>query len=589
MKQFFKILLATILGLCLFFGLFVLILIGIGVGVSSFADKEVTIKPNSVLHIQLNTPVVDRASENPFEDFDFGAMESRGKIGLNEILRNLKKAEKDDNIKGVYLDLSFIEAGMATVEEIRDALQAFKDSSGKFVISYSEVYTQKAYYLASVSDEIYLYPEGMVEFKGLSTTLMFMKGLFEKLEIEPQIIRHGKFKSAVEPLIYDKMSEANKEQSMTYVGSLWNQMIAGISKSRGVSEQELNLIADSLFIRNASDAVNYKLVDGVLYGDELEAKLRTKLGTEEKEKIAFVKIKKYSGVKSDSDKGKLKKDKVAVIYAQGSIESGKGDHESIGSETLAAAIKKAREDDKIKAIVLRVNSPGGSALASDVMWREMVLAKKAKPVVVSMGDVAASGGYYIACAADRILASENTITGSIGVFGVIPNFQKFFNNKLGITFDGVKSNANADLGVFKPLSTQQRNIIQNSVEVIYDSFIGKVAEGRGISKAEVDSIGQGRVWSGTDAISRKLVDEFGGLSRAIEVAAELAKLEDYRVIELPEKKEPFEEFISEFMGEHEGEAMEKALGHNAKYVSYLKSVSRWNGVQTRLPYYIEIE
>ena len=585
MKQFFKSLFACLAAFFIFFGLLILILIGIG----SIADKPVEVNPNSILRLKLNTPIVDRAVDNPFENFDFSSMESNAKMGLNEILLSLKKAANDENIKGVYIDLTFVDAGFASVEEIRDALQAFKDSTGKFVVSYSEVYTQKAYYLASVSDEIYLYPQGGLEFRGLSSTRMFMKGMFKKLEIEPQIIRHGKFKSAVEPFIMDKMSEENREQTSTYISSIWNHVLKGISTSRGITENELNHIADSMLIQKPEDAVKYNFVTKLVYGDEFHEILKQKLGLEEDDKLAFIDVKKYVKVETDEDKGKLKKDKIAVIYAQGSIESGKGDHETIGSEKIAEAIRKARKDEKVKAIVFRVNSPGGSALASDVIWREATLAKKEKPFVVSMGDVAASGGYYISCAADKILASENTITGSIGVFGIIPNFQKFFNNKLGITFDGVKSNENADLGVTKPLTAQQRDIIQKSVENIYDVFITRVADGRGVTKEQVDEIGQGRVWSGIDAKERKLVDDFGGLNKAIETAKQLAKMDDYRIAEYPEIKDPIEELITEIIGENESKILANIFGTNMPYFSYLKDMSKLEGIQARLPYHIEIE
>ncbi|PCJ89507.1 MAG: signal peptide peptidase SppA [Flavobacteriales bacterium] len=585
MKQFFKFFFASLLAIfvcCLFTCLVIFIMASLG-------DDKPEVQPNSVLHIKLNRPIVDRAEENPFKNFNFGSMESESKIGLNNVLKNIKKATKDDNIKGIYLNLLHVDAGFATLEEIRDALIEFKDSSDKFIITYGEVYTQKAYYLASVADEIYLYPEGMLDFRGLSSTRTFFKGLLDKLEIEAQIIRHGKYKSAVEPFMLDSMSVASKKQTMKYVGDLWSHYLKGISDARGISVEKLNEIADSMLIRKAPDAVKFGLADAVIFKDELLAKLREKLGVEEDGDIECISLRKYTKVPVKKEESDLKKEKVAVIYAQGGIESGEGDEETIGSERISKAIRKAREDEKVKAIVLRVNSPGGSALASDVIWREMVLAKAEKPVVVSMGDVAASGGYYIACAADTIVASENTITGSIGVLGIIPNFREFFKNKMGITFDGVKTNHNADLGFLKPLTKTQKRIIKEGVVDVYQVFTSKVAEGRGMTQADVDSIGQGRVWSGMDAMRIGLIDVYGGLTKAIEIAADMADLEEYRVSEYPKKKDAFDELIKEFLGGAQTDMMQQHLGKNYKYFNYLKEVSKMQGIQARLPYFLEIE
>ncbi len=595
MKQFFKILFATILGIIL--SVFILIIIIISF--AGLTDKPVNVEPNTILHIKLDKRILDRASENPLENFDKLSGGFEEQLGLKkDILDNLKNAKTDDNIKGILLELDVIDAGIATADEIRNSLIDFK-TSGKFIYAYSEFYTQKAYYLASVADSVFVYPEGILEFRGLSTQISFLKGLFEKLEIQPQIIRgkNNKFKSAVEPLFLDKMSDANREQTTRYVGAIWNHIVKGISESRHIPLEELKEIADSLRVRKAGDAVKYKLADAAIYRDELTEILRHKTGAEEEKKINYIGLKKYSRVgKDDKDeeeegKGKFKKEKIAVIYAQGGIESGKGDNENIGSERISEAIRKARKDEKVKAIVLRVNSPGGSALASDVIWREASLAKKVKPVIVSMGDVAASGGYYISCNADTIVASEVTITGSIGVFGVLPNTQKFFNNKLGITFDGVKTNKYADLGnLTRPLSGEEFGIIQEEVDNIYDDFTGKVAEGRGMEKQNVDSIGQGRVWSGADAKTIGLVDEFGGINRAIDIAAEKAGLKDYRLSYLPAKEDPIEQILKEILGgeDEETRIMATALGSNYKYYQQLKSVLKMAGIQARLPYLIEI-
>lgn len=583
------------LGVFLAFVFGTLALFGILAVAISSADskKETKVEPNSVLHVKFDAEIHDRSSNNPFENFDFGSFSGKKGIGLNDIIENIEKAKTDENIKGIYIDLENVPAGIATIEEIRNKLLEFKEGdSSKFIVAYSEVYTQGAYYLASVADEIWLNPEGVIEFKGLGAQLMFFKGLLEKMEVEPQVIRYGKFKSAIEPFILDKMSEANREQTMKYMGSIWGQIVKGIADSRGLTPERLNLIADSALVQNAKDAVEQKLADKLYYKDQVLDDLKDRLGLEDAKKIKFVSMLKYADApkpKKKDDKG-LAKDKIAVIYASGSIESGEGDEQTIGSDRISKAIRKARLDENVKAIVLRVNSPGGSALASDVIWREVVLAKAAKPVVASMGDVAASGGYYISCAADTIVAQPNTITGSIGVFGLLMNMKNLFNNKFGITFDTVKTNRYADLGTpFRALTQAERDIIQNSVNDIYDSFITKVAEGRGMKKADVDSIGQGRVWSGTDAVKIGLVDVMGGMEDAIEIAAKMAKLDNYRVAEYPEQKEPFKAFMEELSGEGEDVLIKKQLGENYRYYKTLDNLRKMEGIQARMPYDIYIE
>ncbi|MFM1875552.1 MAG: Protease 4 [Bacteroidota bacterium] len=580
---------ASALGLVV--GIFLLLAIVVGIG-ASMGNKQVTeVKDKSVLHVKLDFEIKERGSNSPFGNFDPATFEPKPSVGLNTILECLDNAAKDDKIKGIYLDIQDIPAGMATIEEIRNALLKFKES-GKWIVAYSEIYTQKAYYVASVSDEIWLNPQGMVEWKGLGAQLMFMKGMFEKLEVEPQIIRYGKFKSAVEPLILDKMSQANRMQTMTYVSDLWNKMLVGISTGRDKSVEELNKMAQDATIQNAKDAMENGLVDELLFKDQVLDNLRSKLEiTDEEEKIEFIALGKYKDAPAPKDEESVaKKDKIAVVYAVGSIEGGEGDDETIGSEKISAEIRKARKDDKVKAIVLRVNSPGGSALASDVIWREVVLAKAVKPVVVSMGDVAASGGYYIACAADTILAQPNTITGSIGVFGVLMNAKNLVNNKLGIMVDTVKTNRFADLGTpFRPLTEMERSIIQNGVNEIYTDFITKVAEGRGMAVADVDSIGQGRVWSGEDALEIGLVDKLGGIEDAIEIAAGMASVENYRVVEYPKQKDPVQAFMEELTGQGEEVFLKHRLGQYYEYVKDVEELMNMEGVQARLPYQIYID
>lgn len=589
MKQFFKFMFASMVGFILsWVVLFILILIITGAIISAAGDKTVNVKENSILEINLSSEILERSGKNPFENFDFSSMKSNKSLGLYDIVTAIKAAAKDDYIKGIYLNLSDIPAGIATVEEIREALIEFK-KSGKFIISYSEAYSQKAYYVASVSDKIYLNKEGSIDLKGLSASIMFFKGTLSKLDIEPQIIRHGKFKSAVEPFILDKMSDANKEQTLRYVGSIWNDIVSKISKARKISEADVNATADSLLLQIPEEALRLKFVDGLIYKDELLEQFKTKVGAKDINSIEFIKIESYINSPRAKAETPRTKDKIAVVFAVGEIGGGEGDDKKIGSERISREIRNARLDENVKAVVLRVNSPGGSALASEVILREVILTKKVKPVVVSMGDVAASGGYYIACAADVIVAQPNTITGSIGVFGMIPNVQKMMNNKLGITMDGVKTNTHADyMNVFRPLDKFENEAILKSIERIYDVFITHVANGRHVTKEYVDSIGQGRVWTGLDAKNLKLVDEIGGLNKAIEIAAKKANLETYRIIFLPEQKEFIDQLLQD-AEQTQTSMLREEFGDFYDYYMFVKRTTNQRGVQARLPYTITIE
>lgn len=557
--------------------------------VTGHKERPIKVKSNSVLHFKLSSEITERSSDNPFENFPFSGDFKNRPLGLNDILANIEKAKDDENIKGIYLDIASIPAGIATLEEIRNALIDFKKSK-KFIIAYSEEYGQGAYYLATVADKIYLNPEGMVDFKGLSRQIMFYKNMLEKLEVDVQIFRHGKFKSAIEPFDLEKMSDANREQTLTYLRSIWNHIVKGISAERGISANELNRYANEMLIQKADDALKYKLVDQLVYKDELLEILKEKTGAEKADKINYVELPKYTRAPESKDESKTK-NKIAIIYAVGDIISGEGDENTIGSERISKAVRTARLDSNVKAIVLRVNSPGGSSLASDVIWREMVLAKKTKPVVVSMGDVAASGGYYIACAADAILAQPNTITGSIGVFGVFPNAEKFFSNKLGITVDTANTNKHADFGnMYRPVSKDEGAVVQKWIEDVYQDFIGKVGEGRGMSSAEVDGIGQGRVWSGTDAKQIGLIDEFGGIKDAIVLAAKKAEIIDYKIIELPKQKDPFEELVKDLTDEDAmiDKKLKQEFGSAYSNIKNLKTLLKHQGIQARLPYDIVI-
>ena len=592
MKQFFGAFFGSILGIVIatIFALIVIVA-GIKSSFSSFdvkdEDEVSVVKANSVLKLVLDGQIIDRQKENPFKEFgDISPFMDQTGNGLNLMLDKIEKAKTDDKIKGIYLYSKNLEAGFATVEELRNSLEDFK-KSGKFIYSYAEYYGQKEYYLASVANKVFLNPQGALDWKGLSMSLMFFKNAFEKLGVEVQIFRHGKFKSAVEPFLLDKMSASNRIQSETFLNSIWSSMLIKISKDRKISIDDLNKMANTLAIKFPEDAVG-KLVDAAIYEDEVVLEIKKKIGIVEKDKLNLVDFEKYEP-KTKKAKG-LESSKIAVIYASGSISGGHGGDDEIGSDALAKTIKDARLDDKIKAIVLRVNSPGGSALASDVIWREVVLAKKAKPVIVSMGNLAASGGYYISCAADRIFAQPNTITGSIGVFGMIPNIQKALDQKLGITIDTVNTNLHSDVGgALRSVSATEYEYIQSGVEKVYDVFTKRVAEGRKMTQAEVDSIGQGRVWTGADALKINLVDELGGLNDAIAYAAKKSKLTEYKLVELPKQKSPFDAFLNKKETELESRLIRRNLGITYEYYKQLHNMLKLKGIQARLPFEMLVE
>ena len=585
MKQFLKFTLATAAGLML--GVFSIIII-FSIVAASGDSKEVQLDEPHVLRLELNGEIQDRVEEMPFDLSEITGQDVNI-LGLNDILANIKKAKTDENIKGIYIEMGMPSAGFATREEIRNALLDFKES-GKFITTYSEIYTQGSYYLASVADHICMYPEGGMELKGLNGTVTFYTNALKKMGIEIQVIRHGKFKSAVEPYMLTEMSDENREQKETYMGSIWEHFLKNVASDRELTRDRLNEIADNLEIQTTEDAVRLGLVDSLFYKDQFQNHLANLMEQENYDDVNFISLKKYNKVKNENARDKFKKEKVAVIYAQGEIKSGEGSETVIGSERISKAIRKARKDEKVKAIVLRVNSPGGSALASDVIWREMKLANEEKPVVVSMGDVAASGGYYIACASDKIYASPNTITGSIGVFGMMPNIEELMTDKIGITFDNVKTNKFADLGsVNRPLTQEEYDIIQKGVVDVYNTFTSKVAEDRDMSQENVDDIGQGRVWSGSNAMDINLIDEYGGLEAAVAGAAELAELEDYRIYELPEQKDPFQELLEQLEGDMQTSWIKYQLGDQYKYYKTIQDIKHLKGVQARMPYQFVID
>jgi len=591
MKDFFKYVLASMVGFILvsiiIFGVGFLLVFGL---IAAGSEKTVSVQQNSILHIQFKKEIPERTPNNPLADVPFLGLGEDKQIGLNDILADIKKAKNDDNIKGIYLDESDMLSGQATTEEIRNALIDFK-KSGKFIIAYGEVYTQSFYYLASVADKVYLNPKGILEFHGFSSQITFLKGTLDKLGIQAQIIRVGTFKSAVEPLILTKMSDANRLQVTSYLGSLYDTFLTGIGNARGISKDSLFNYANEMCIQFPEDAMKYKLVDGLKYKDEVLDELRDHLHINSKKTIHSIEIADYT--KSDdsddsdtSDDKSSSKNKIAIVYASGDINGGDGDDDNIGSETLSKALRKVRMDDHVKAVVLRVNSPGGSSLASDVIWREVMLTHKVKPIIVSMGDYAASGGYYISCAADSIIAEPNTITGSIGIFAILPNMQKFFNDKLGVTFDGVKTGKYADLGdVSRPLTPEETLILQNQVNRGYDEFTKAVADGRHKTQAYINSIGQGRVWTGAQALKIGLVDRLGTINDAIKSAAKKARISDYQIVSYPQQRSIFNKVSQNFSAEMRTRAIKSELGENYRYYEAVKGVTQMMRTpQMRLPY-----
>ncbi|MFC2152517.1 signal peptide peptidase SppA [Bacteroidota bacterium] len=568
--------------------LFFIIIGGIGAMVSS-QDQPVKIKPNTVLHIKLNQPIMDRSNNNPMENFNFSTFAPNPQLGLNDILKNIRKAKSDANIDGIYLDLTFIQAGLATIEEIRNALIDFKES-GKFIVSYSDTYTQPTYYLASISDKIYLNPEGLLILVGLRSEIMFFKDGLEKIGVEPQIVRgkNNKFKSYVEPYMYNKMSDENRQQIMAYMGTIWDHMLKGISMEREISVKRLNEIADNLSLKDVELAVTSGLVDGLKYKDEILQELAQLTNKTDEKEIEHVSLSKYTKV-PDRKRKALEKNKIGVVYASGTMIMGEGGEGSIGSNRISRAIREARKDSSIKAIVLRINSGGGAALSADIIWREVKLAQETKPVIVSFGDVAASGGYYIAAPAEKIIASPNSITGSIGVIGLFFTGKELLNEKLGIHVDVAKTNNFADIGSFaRPFSAEEKEVFQYMVEDTYDDFLTKVGEGRNMSIEDVDKIGQGRVWSGVNAIENGLIDGFGGLEDAIALAAEAANIESYRIVDYPKLKDPFQQFLEELQGNVRASFLKKELGSEYKYYKALKEITNHQGIQARMPYEIDI-
>jgi len=592
---FIKIVFATAFGVGLFFFVMGFLLLIIGVS----ADTEVEITEKSVLKISLSQSIAEYSADDPFADVMAQLQGSVSPLSLVNIKAALKKAKTDDNIKGIYLEVTDVPVGFAMLEEIHAALLDFKTSK-KFIYAYSKYYGEKGYYLATTADEIYLYPQGALEMNGFFAQIPFFKKMLEKLEIEPRIYKVGTFKSAVEPFILEEMSDANREQTSVYLNSLYatylNNVAATNTKNgRKMTADELREISDKMLIREAGDAVTYKLINDTLYYDQVESKIKIALGLKEKndattdenestskEKISFVSLPKYIKTLS-KDRGGDSDKRIAVLVGEGNIVDGDGSQGQIGGDGFAQAIRKARKDKKVKAIVLRINSGGGSALASDIMWREVMLAKMEKPVIASMSDVAASGGYYMAMACDTIVAHPNTITGSIGIFGMLFGLDKFAENKIGITFDGVKTSEFADLGYpTREPSAAEDSIIQHSVNRGYIDFTSKAAQGRKMPVEKLREYAEGRVWTGVDAKERGLVDVLGSLDDAIAIAANSAGLgKDYQVRYYPEQKKFIDQFLNQ--GEEAKQrAIKEEMGEFYMFYKYYNELKLIQGMQARL-------
>jgi protease-4 len=586
---FLRELLAAILGVFISFMIMFFVFVAIGsVLSSSFVDDEkVLVKNNSVLVLKLEDVIKDYAPKNDDPIAMLLGLEEN-KMGLDKILNAIDNAKYDDKILGISIESLMIQGGMGQVQEIRDKLFEFKES-GKFITAYADVFEQKNFYLSTVADSVYVNPVGMIDFRGLSGEILFFKDFQEKYGMKMEVIRHGKYKSAVEPFLASEMSEENREQTAAFLNSIWSEMVEDIKESRQIETSEINHIADELLARTPDLAIENKMITGKLYKDQYVKILKKLGGLEEDGKLYSVSLKNYI----NSGKGRIVNkatDRIAVIYAQGDIMYGKGNEDYIGPELIIESLKKARKARDIKAIVLRVNSPGGSALASDIIWREIEITKKDKPVVVSMGNLAASGGYYISCNADKIVADPTTITGSIGVFGMVPNISEFAD-RIGINAEQVGTNKRSlNYSLFEPMSDDFYRVTKEGIEEVYSTFVTKVAEGRNMTFEEVDEIAQGRVWTGKQALENGLVDELGGLEDAIDLAASLVEIDEYRIRSYPDYKKEFKDMISGPFGSVKQQVLLNEIGkENLKIYKQLQQFGDWKGIQTRLPFLLEIK
>lgn len=586
--SFIKRVLSTVTGIFVFLIICFFGILLLGVLFSSESDDLVKVRSNSVLELKLDFPINDYAGKTKFVEYPF--LNEDKKNGLFNIIDAINYAETDDKIKGISIDNNFINAGISQTKALRGALDKFK-ASGKFVVAYGDIYSQKDYYLSSVADTIYLNPVGMMEFKGLYTERLYFKDFQEKSGFKMEVVRLGKYKSAVEPFLASEMSDNNREQISVYLNSLWNEMKLDISKSRSIPVDRLNRIADSLLARNPNLAKSSNLIDKIAYHDEYLNGMKYALGIDSEKDLNLIEVADYSEYASNKLKANYNKNKIAVIFAEGDIMYAEGEKGIVGHGAINRSLQKARKDDKIKAIVLRVNSPGGSALASELIWREIELTKKVKPVIVSMGDLAASGGYYIASNAHKIIAEPTTITGSIGVFGMLPNGKNLADN-VGINAEQVVTNKNAvTYSFFEPLNTEQRRFIKEGILDIYDLFSKRVAEGRNLTREQVETIAQGRVWTGADAVKNGLVDELGGLDLALQYAAEAADIQEYKIKEFPVFEKNLDKMLEDLgLAKAKETILAEEFGEeNYKLLKEVKRLSQKKGAQLSFPFSTEIK
>jgi len=589
LKYTLAVITGTFVGLMLFFVVGGLILVGI-ISVALSSKSETDIKKHSVLVIKLDNEIREQAPSNPFKNFNFLSLTSNQPLGLNDILDNIHAATYDPNISCILLNVGYVQASYETIEEIRDAIIEFK-KSGKFVISYCDYYAQSAYYLSTVADKIYMNPEGILEFRGISSQLIFFKNTLEKLGVKPEPIRHGKYKGAIEMFANEKMSPENREQHQVFIEAVWKQVCNDIGAARSIEVKTLNRIADSLLVRNGGDAVKRGLIDSLKYYDQVIAQIKDSLNIGLKEKVPAVMLPDYiENHEKDKDSREKSATKIAVVIAQGDIMPGVGDETNIGSEKYSRLFRDLRTDSSVKAIVFRLNTGGGSSLASETIWREVTLAAQAKPLVVSMGDYCASGGYYVACPASCIMANPITLTGSIGVYGILFDASKLLQN-IGISTDIVKTNTYADIGtITRSLTPYEENAIKKEVDNTYRKFVEHVAKGRKLSPGFIDSIGQGRIWSGDHALQLGLVDMKGGLQAAIIAASDQAKLgESYDVVYYPKAENAFETIMKGFKSKASEQAIDEYAGDYKEYLEAFKQMKQQGGVQMRVPFMMKMQ
>lgn len=585
MKSFFKSLLASILG-C-FIALAIMSVIGLIIitAMAFSAEETYVVKNKTILSLNLEGQIADRGTpENPFaEILGFG---DDSTLGLDDILYAIDRAEENEKIEGIYIKAGMFASSSAALKEIRERLIKFKES-GKFIVAYGDTYLQGGYYLSTVADKVIANPRGGVMWSGMSSSPMFYKGLLEKLGVEMQIFKVGTFKSAVEPFILDKMSEPNRQQVQSYINDLWKTVREEVSASRNISAEELNQLADSmLMLRKPELLVEKGLVDTLMFETDVNNYLKELVNSEKSDKLRLASIKNIASLPKADKKGS--KDIIAILYTEGEITSGKGDNGITDGKTVKE-LQKLADNDKVKAVVLRINSPGGSAYASEQIWKAVTDLKEKKPIVVSMGGVAASGGYYMACNASKIIAQPNTITGSIGIFGMFPNGEGLAK-KVGLTFDNVKTNKFADFGeITRPMREEEKAILQAYIEEGYDLFLTRCSEGRGIPKDSLDLIAQGRVWTGNQALEIGLVDALGGMEVAIKEAADLAGLESYSTADYPRKKDFFQTLMDSKKEEMAVQLMKEYLGSEYKTFQMIKSIKEQDCIQARLPYGLDVQ